>query len=63
MKFITLTRTERGTTIEFFINCDKIHLIIKHWDATFINLGNLDFEFKVDQTPEEIMELINECNK
>ncbi len=59
MKFITLTYT--GVT--YFINCDKIHLISKHGDTTWINLGDSESEFRVDQTPEEIIELIKGGNK
>lgn len=58
MKFITLTHQK---TI-YFINCDKIHLMSKHEDATWVNLGDLESAFRVDQTPEEIIELINGDN-
>jgi hypothetical protein len=54
MKFITLKKGE--TT--YLINCDKIHLISIHRDTTWINLGDSESEFRVDQTPEEIIELI-----
>jgi hypothetical protein len=63
MKLLTLTYTENRSSREYIINCDKIHLIFKHGDVTWINLGNEQCEFKVDQTPEEIIELINEFNK
>ena len=64
MKFITLTYTNERAVIEYFINCDKIHLISNNGGFyTWVNLGDSESEFKVDQTPEEIMELINECNK
>jgi hypothetical protein len=59
MKFITLTN-QNGT---YVINCDKIHLISNHGDVTWINLGNNESEFKVDQTLEEVIELINGGNK
>lgn len=59
MKFIKLTYKEAT----YFINCNKIHIISKHGDTTWVNLGNEETEFKVDQTPEEIMELINGENK
>lgn len=63
MNFITLTyTTERGVT-EFIINCDKICLISKHGDVTWVNLGDSESEFKVDQTPQEILELIQIGNK
>jgi hypothetical protein len=55
MKFIKLTNQK--TT--YLINCDKIHLISKHGDVTWVNLGDSESEFRVDQTLEEIIELIN----
>ena len=54
MKFITLTYGKAS----HFINPDKIHVITRHLDITWINLGNNEDEFKVDQTPEEIIKLI-----
>jgi hypothetical protein len=63
MKVITLTYTYKETIVEYTINCDKIHLIIKHGDITWVSLGDLESDFKVDQTPEEILELINGGNK
>lgn len=59
MKFITLTNGK----VTYIINCDKIHLISKHGDTTWVNLGDSESEFRVDQTPEEIIELINGGNK
>ena len=63
MKFITLTYTNERTVIEYFINCDKIHLIANHGGLyTWVNLGDSEAEFKVDQTPQEILELIQGGN-
>jgi len=66
MKFIKLTYTdktilytEKTRLREYIINSDKIHLISKHGDVTWVNLGDSESEFKVDQTPEEIIKLIN----
>jgi hypothetical protein len=59
MKYITLTYNQAT----YFINCDKIHFVSKHGDVTWINLGSEQLEFRVDQTPEEIMEQINGGNK
>ena len=63
MKFIRLTYTDHRRFQEYIINSDKIHLISKHGDVTWVNLGDSESEFKVDQTPEEIIELINGGNQ
>ena len=63
MKIITLTYTDKSRAVKFLINCDKIHLISRDGSQTWINLGNENVEFRVDQTPEEILELINGGNK
>ena len=59
MKFITLTYKEAT----YFVNCAKIHTITKAGDTTWVNLGDSESEFIVDQTPEEILELIYGGNK
>lgn len=56
MKIIKLTQGK----IIYYVNCDQIHRIAKYGEITWINLGNEQLEFKVDQTPEEIVQLINE---
>lgn len=63
MKIIRLTRTHGETIVEYLINCDKIHIISKRGDITWVNLGNAETEFQVDQTPDEIIKLINGGNK
>ena len=63
MKFITLTHTNEHGVIEYTINSDKIHFISKYGDITWVNLGESELEFKVDQTPQEILELIQGGNK
>ena len=63
MKFIKLTYKNERAVIEYFINCDKIHLIANHGTPyTWVNLGDPEAEFKVDQTPQEILELIQGGN-
>ena len=62
MKFITLTYTDERRVIEYIINCDKIYSIVKIGDFTWVNLGESESEFKVDQTPQEIIELIQGGN-
>jgi hypothetical protein len=70
MKFIKLTYTRQDrvnqfTINEYTINCDKICLIYKIKGITCIkiNSGESETEIKVDQKPEEIIELINGGNK
>ena len=63
MKFITLTYTNERTVIEYIVNCDKISFISKHGDNTWVNVGDSENEFKVNQTPQEILELIQGGNK
>lgn len=63
MNFIKLTYTTERTVTDYTINCDKIYIISKHGDVTWVNLGDSECEFKVDQTPEEILELIKGGNK
>jgi hypothetical protein len=58
MKFIILTYTENDKVIEYTINCYKIHSITKYRDVTWISTGNPESDFKVDQTPQEILKLI-----
>jgi hypothetical protein len=62
MKFITLTRTERNVTLKYFIAVDKIHFIRSKPEITWVNFGTDENETWVDQTPEEIMRLINGDN-
>jgi hypothetical protein len=63
MNFIKLTNTTERGVQEYTINCDKICIMIKEGDVTWVNLGDKEFEFKVDQTPEEILKLIQGGNK
>jgi hypothetical protein len=63
MKFIKLTYTDEREVIEYIVNCDKIHFISKYKVLTWVHVGDSESEFKVDQTPEEILELINGGNK
>jgi hypothetical protein len=65
MKFIRLTYTDKKTSfkLEYIINCDKISVISNHGGMTWVEFGHSDSAFKVDQTPEEIIELINGGNK
>lgn len=62
MKFITLTRTETNITLKYFIAVDKIHFIRRSPNLTWVNFGTDKNETWVDQTPEEIMKLINGDN-
>jgi len=58
MQFITLTRIEYGVMTKFFVNYDKIHFIRQYKGETWINFHSDEHEIKVEQTPEEIIELI-----
>jgi len=58
MKFIKLTYAEKT----YFINCDKIRYMKRLEDVTLIDF-TIDDALYVDQTPEEILELIYGGNK
>ena len=54
MKFIKVTCNKET----YYINCDKIHYIKRLKDVTLIDYGMDNYALYVDQTPEEILELI-----
>jgi hypothetical protein len=54
MKFIKLTNKEET----YFINCDKIHHISANGGNTYVVFSGVGNYVAVDQTPEEILELI-----
>ena len=56
MKFIKLTYTEGTRVVEYTINCDRIKAITQNEDVTMVDVGIS--KLKVDQTPQQILELI-----
>jgi len=60
MKFILLTHTVGTSVTKHYVNIDKIHKVSLHGKVTWINLGDPDYDFTVDQTFEEIIQLITE---
>jgi hypothetical protein len=54
MKFIKLTNVKET----YFINCDRIHHISANGSITYVVFDGVGNYATVDQTPEEILELI-----
>lgn len=59
-KFIKIHTTYEGNMYETYVNTDKIKMIFIEGGYTKLNISGLDYNLYSDQTPQEILQMIDE---